>query len=349
MSQQPRVRSRLRAYTEFLAAVFYFFLARGLAHHAAQVFSLGQLPVLGSPLAEQAILAFFLLMGYAALGFWLDREAHPISAQGFPRRQGWPREAAMGLATGWGVALVCVLPMLLAGGIAVVLNTQPPAWVAFAGDAAFFAMAALVEEIAFRGYGFQRFADAVGPVGASLLFAAYYALVQAMILGANRASIAVSAVFALVLAAAYLRTRALWLSWGLNFGWKASRALLFGLAVSGDGSRSPVVQGDPMGPFWLTGGAFGLDGTWLAFLAMVAALLLVFRITRDLDFKYNAPVLVPGGIPVDLDAAARAQHEAAMGTEESAPSALVQIAAATSPQPVARPEMREGSGASGPQ
>jgi len=104
-----------------------------------------------------------------------------------------------------------------------------------------------------------------------------------------------------------------------------------------------------MGPFWLTGGAFGLDGTWLAFLAMVAALLLVFRITRDLDFKYNAPVLVPGGIPVDLDAAARAQHEAAMGTEESAPSALVQIAAATSPQPVARPEIREGSGASGSQ
>ena len=28
--------------------------------------------------------------------------------------------------------------------------------------------------------------------------------------------------------------------------------------------------------------------------------------TRELDFRYNAPVIVPGGIPVDLDAAARA-------------------------------------------
>jgi membrane protease YdiL (CAAX protease family) len=348
MSQQPRVRSRLRAYTEFLAAVFYFFLARGLAHHAADVFSAGQLPALGSPLAEQAILAFFLLIGYAAMGFWLDREGHPISAQGFPRRQGWPGEAALGLATGWGMAVVCVLPMLVIGGIAVVFTAQLPAWVAFVADAAFFAMASLVEEIAFRGYGFQRFADAVGPVGASLLFAAYYALVQAMILRPSRASVAVSAVFALVLATAYLRTRALWLSWGLNFGWKASRALLFGLAVSGDGSHSSVVQGDPMGPFWLTGSAFGLDGTWIAFLVMVAALPVVFRITRDLDFKYNAPVLVPGGIPVDLDAAARAQHEAAMGTQENAPPALVQIAAALSPQPIAQPGGREGSGAAQP-
>ena len=117
------------------------------------------------------------------------------------------------------------------------------------------------------------------------------------------------------------------MSWGLNFGWKASRALIFGLAVSGVSSHSPVVQGDPMGPFWLTGGAYGLDGSWLAFVVLLAALPVVYRITRDLDFRYNAPVIVPGGIPVDLDAAARAQHEAAMGPAAPAPAAsgLVQI------------------------
>jgi hypothetical protein len=348
MSELPAKRGRLRAYIEFLAAVFYFFLARGLAHHGAEVLAQGQWPMLGSPLAEQAMLALFLLLGYAAMGFWLDRQMHPISAQGFPRREGWPREAAMGLATGWGAAVACVLPMLVAGGIAVTIAAQFPAWVALAADVAFFALAALAEEIAFRGYGFQRFAHAVGPVGASLAFAAYYALVQAAILHAGRANLAVSIMLGLVLSAAYLRTRALWLSWGLNFGWKASRALLFGLAVSGDGSHSSVVQGDPMGPFWLTGGAFGLDSTWLAFFILLAALLVVFRITRDLDFQYNVPVVVPGGIPVDLDAEARAQHEAAMGPQESAPPALVQIAAVASLQP-ARPQNAEESGPNSPQ
>jgi hypothetical protein len=158
-------------------------------------------------------------------------------------------------------------------------------------------------------------------------FAAIYAIVQALIPGSNHASLAVSLVFTFVLSATYLRTRALWASWGLNFGWKASRALLFGLAVNGFSTHSPIVQGDPMGPFWLTGGAYGLEESWFAFFVFLAALFVVFRVTRELDFRYNAPVIVAGGIPVDLDAAARAQHDAAMGpaAQPSAP-ALVQIA-----------------------
>ena len=80
-----------------------------------------------------------------------------------------------------------------------------------------------------------------------------------------------------------------------------------------------------MGPFWLTGGGFGLDGTWIPFFVFLAALPVVYRLTRDLDYKYNAPVIVAGGIPVDLDAAARQQHEAAMGAVEPAGAGLVQI------------------------
>jgi hypothetical protein len=83
-----------------------------------------------------------------------------------------------------------------------------------------------------------------------------------------------------------------------------------------------------MGPLWLSGGAFGLDASWLSFFVLLAWLPVVFRLTRDLNYRYNAPVIVPGGIPVDLDAISRAQHEAAMGpaapTAPAAPT-LVQI------------------------
>ena len=89
-----------------------------------------------------------------------------------------------------------------------------------------------------------------------------------------------------------------------------------------------------MGPFWLTGGGFGLDGTWLPFFIFLAALPVIYRLTRDLDFRYNAPVIVSGGIPVDLDAAARSQHEAAMGSAEPATPALIQILPAAAPPPV---------------
>jgi hypothetical protein len=62
-------------------------------------------------------------------------------------------------------------------------------------------------------------------------------------------------------------------------------------------------------------------------IVLLAAIPVVVRVTRDLDFRYNAPVIVGAGIPVDLDAAARAQHEAAMGPAAPAPAAsgLVQI------------------------
>jgi uncharacterized protein len=332
---------RMRAYLEFLAAVLYFFLARAMAHQGAQ----GLAPEEWSPLVEQAMLAFLLLVGYAAMGFWLDREPHPVSAQGFPRRPGFAHEIGMGLATGWGLAVVCILPLLVAGGIAIAFSTQMDAWRWLAADAAFFAMLALGEEIAFRGYGFQRFAVALGPVGAALVFALYYAVMQRVLFGASRSSFLVALALGVLLSVAYLRTRALWLSWGLNFAWKASRALVFGMAVNGDSSHSPVVQSDAMGPLWLTGGGFGLDASWLAFFVLLAALPLVFRITRELDFRYNAPVLVPGGIPVDLDAAARAQHEAAMGAQEPASPALVQIASVSAaPTQLGRPDEAKEQG-----
>ncbi|MGB7266841.1 MAG: type II CAAX endopeptidase family protein [Terracidiphilus sp.] len=335
MSEPTHGSGRLRAYLQFLAAILYYFLARSMAFHGAR----GLVSDTWSPLVEQAMLVFLLVVGYAAMGFWLDSQIDPISAQGFPWRIGWSRELGMGLATGWAIALVCVLPMTIFGGIAVSFTTQTSAWGWLAFDAALFALTALAEEVAFRGYAFQRFVRAVGPTGATLGFAAIYAIVQALTPGASHASFAVALVFTIVLSTAYLRTRALWLSWGINFGWKAIRALLFGLAICGDSSHSPVVQGDPMGSFWLTGGAYGLDASWLAFFVLLAALPFVYRMTRDLNFRYNAPVIVPAGIPVDLDAAARAQHDAAMGpAAPAAPAATPLVQIETKQQPAANSE-----------
>ena len=319
--------TRLRAYFEFIAAIVYFFLARSVARHSAAGLASDAL----EPLLEQAMLVFLLFLGYAAFGITFDRQKRPMREQGFPRREGWPAEVGIGLAFGWGVAVACVLVMAVVGGIAIALTTNASAWAWLVADAGFFFFATLAEEMAFRGYGFQRFEQSVGPVPATLGFAAFYAVMQAMQPGASHASIAVSLIFGLVLSIAYLRTRALWVSWGMNFGWKASRALLFGLTVAGVNSHSPILEGDPMGPFWLTGGGFGLDASWFAFLIFLLAIPVLYRVTRDLDFAHNAPVLVPGGIAVDIDAAARKQHEAAMGAAQStaAPS-LVQIAPAIS-------------------
>jgi hypothetical protein len=298
MSSSESGSGRLRAYIEFIAALVYFFFARGLAYSAALGLAREQwIQESWMPLVEQAMLLFLLVIGYACMGFALDHQGHPVQTQGLPRRTGWLQETGLGLAVGWALAVACVLPMIVAGGIAIVLFLGLPAWGWLLADAAFFALAALAEEVAFRGYGFQRFVRAVGPVGAALGYAAFYAFVQTFMPGSSHISIAVSVVFSLLLSMAYLRTGALWVSWGINFGWKASRALVFGLAISGVSSHSPVVQGNPMGPFWLTGAGFGLDGSWVALVLLLAALPVVYRLTRELNQRCHTPEIAPADEP----------------------------------------------------
>ena len=317
----PASSGRFRAYIEFILAVIYYFAARLLVHQWALQIRLEQ----GSALAEQAALAILLLFGFALMGLIFNRQQSPLTSQGWPLRQGFLGEIGLGLAVGWGLAVACILPLVVFGGIEIRISGDASSWHWLAADFAYFAVLAVVEEVAFRGYAFQRFAAALGGLGAAFAFSAFYAIVQNLQPGSSSASVFVSIVFGLLLSTAYLRARALWLSWGLNFAWKASRALLFGLAISGDNSHSSVIQGDPMGPFWITGGGYGVDGTWITFILVVVALALVYRLTRDLDFQWNAPVIVAGGVPVDLDAAARRQHDAAMGTPELDKPSLVQI------------------------
>lgn len=320
MSASAPSTGRAGSFLRFLFALLFFFVARGIAAHSSTELADGA----WAPLVEQMLLALLLLLAYASLGFWLDRQVQPVDEQGLTRRQGWGQEAALGMSVGWGIALIPVLAMAFFGGIATSFTWHLVNVGWFFADLAFFAFAALAEEIAFRGYAFQRLAASIGPLAASFLFAALNVILISYLPGASRSSIAVGAVLTLLLSAAYVRTRALWVSWGINFAWKASRALLFGLAVAGVNDRSPIVQGNPMGNFWLTGGAFGLDASWFAFFVILAAIPVLFQLTKNLNERYNSPEVVPGGIPVDIEALARAQHQAAQAQPAAPP--LVQIA-----------------------
>ena len=66
-------------------------------------------------------------------------------------------------------------------------------------------------------------------------------------------------------------------------------------------------------------------GLSAALFGLLLLLPVVYRVTRELDFKHNAPIIVPAGVAVDLDASARSQHEAAMGPAQPAAPSLVQI------------------------
>ena len=334
MPSPPKSIGSFRAFTRFLLAAVYFLVARVMAERGARGFVSED----WAPLVEQAMFAFLLIVGYAGFGFALDRQiaGHlgSVGKQGLSRRTGWLGEIGLGVAFGWAIAVACVLPLVVFGGIALHFTFSAGAFVWLLADAAFFAFATLAVQVAFRGYPLQSATRAIGELPAVLVLSVLYGIMQAWLPGASRASLCVQVVLGLLLSLAYVRTRALWLPWGLHFSWIASRALLFGLPIHGVTSHSPVVQGDALASYALSGGGFGLDGSWTAFVVLLVAMPFLYRATRDLSFIYNAPVLEPAGLEVDLDAAAKRQHEAATRPEQPEIKPLVQILPVISAHPL---------------
>ena len=318
-----------RLWAVFLAiiAFLYSFLAEAIAGSAAS--GLSSRPWF--ELVYRITLLFLLLAGYWAMGYVFQQQRTPLRSMGLIARPTAGREFGLGAAFGWGAMLVCVLPMALIGGLTVTFWTRPRQFGLLLLDLAVLLVASLAEEVLFRGYPFQRLIDGVGPVLATLTASAVFAVRHLANPDSTLSSTLVTVLAGWLLSLAYLRTRALWLPWGLHFAWNASMGVLFGLPISGLRMFSPVVSSNPHGPLWLTGDGYGPEGSAVAALVMLAGLGVLTWITRDYAWQYAQPIIVPGGIPVDLDAAARRQHEAAMGAPppEIAAPALVQILPAT--------------------
>ncbi len=313
---------RLWAVFFFVIAFMYAWLAQGLAGGAAN----GLSPAPWFELVYRTTLLALLLVGYWAMGYVFQRQRTPLKSMGLARRATAWREFGTGAAFGWGAMVVCVLPMAVLGGLTITFWTSPRQLGLLALDLVALLVAALAEEVIFRGYPFQRLIEGVGTVPATLVVSAVFAMDHLGNPDSGPMSTVVTVLAGWVLAMAYLRTRALWLPWGLHFAWNASMGILFGLPISGLRIFSPVVSANPHGPPWLTGDGYGPEGSAVAAVVLLGSLGALMLVTRDYAWEYAQPVIVPGGIPVDIDAAAKRQHEAAMGpgAEVVAPQ-LVQI------------------------
>lgn len=113
----------------------------------------------------------------------------------------------------------------------------------------------------------SRLGSWVALVVSSLFFAGYH-----IVLTTNPTAVAVAVIFAasILIAGAYLLTRQLWLPMAIHAGWNFTQGAIFGIAVSGnDTAAVTLLVGDVSGPAWLTGGAYGLEGS-LVTLAVVS-------------------------------------------------------------------------------
>lgn len=118
------------------------------------------------------------------------------------------------------------------------------------------------EELVFRGYLLQSMIDGLGLWVAVGLSCVLYGLIHMANPNAGLLSGAIIVLFGYVRIYGYLATRMLWLSMGMHLGWNFFQGPVFGFAASGHETATLIAQ-TPRGPDWLSGGAFGPEGSVL--------------------------------------------------------------------------------------
>jgi hypothetical protein len=103
--------------------------------------------------------------------------------------------------------------------------------------------------------------------------------------------------------------------------------VLLGLPIAGDGNYSSLVTTTASGPAWFSGGYYGPEGSALSLVMVLAALGVLYRITRDYAWEYTHPPIVPMGYPVTI--APPAAHTAMEDAAAAQPAPLVQILSTT--------------------
>ena len=215
-------------------------------------------------------------------------EGRPERSLGFPLDRYAPREAALGVVLGVAVALLAVGLMAAAGAVRWRPDDGGLAGWAASGLATLWLLAipAAAEEALLRGYPLQAMAEAAGPAWALVVTSIAFAALHVPNPGIGPVALANLAAAGLFLGALYLRTGSLWWASGAHLGWNWALAFLVDLPVSGlELVDAPLLEPETRGPAWLSGAAFGPEGSVVAGGVVLAAAAWTWRTRRLVDAR----------------------------------------------------------------
>ena len=218
-------------------------------------------------------------------------EELPFSALGWWPHRGWLKNFLFGSLLGSASLFLAAGLTSITRGIKFTFNASPGSTIGKTAivSLVIFVIAAAAEESLFRGYALQTLTRArlvwVGVLLTSLPFAAVHLRNPNVSRGFTFINTAVAGIWFCV---AYLRTRSLWFPLGLHWAWNWTQASLLGLPVSGIQriAPAPLLHAMNVGPNWLTGGAYGIEGGAACTVALVISTVVILKI----KFLSRAPV-----------------------------------------------------------
>ncbi len=234
---------------------------------------------------ENFIFRLVTLLAALLAGFICGRllEGVPWRALGLSLHAGWLRDFLVGSVLGIISLAVAAGIAAAGGGLRFTISSRAEVFQVgqtLVFSAALFIIAALAEEALFRGYPLQTISRAglagLGVLITSLAFAGLHITNPNFSLGLPFLNLVLAGVW---FGVAYLRTRSLWFPLGIHWAWNWALGSLFGLPVSGITSIAPhpVLHGTDLGPAWLTGGSFGIEGGIAGTVALIVSTIFIWR------------------------------------------------------------------------
>jgi membrane protease YdiL (CAAX protease family) len=174
-----------------------------------------------------------------------------------------PRELAIGGLIGAGLYTACVL-ILMVLGIYRIDDINPLSYMLPAMAMAL--SSGVLEELIFRGVLFRIVEESLGSWISLLISSFVFGFLhlvnpQGTVMGALFISIEAG----VLLGAAYMLTRRLWVSIGFHIAWNYTQSGIFSGIVSGGDADPGLIKATIDGPKYLTGGSFGLESSLVAF------------------------------------------------------------------------------------
>jgi hypothetical protein len=84
-----------------------------------------------------------------------------------------------------------------------------------------------------------------------------------------------------LLAAAFIYTRRIWMVWGIHLGWNFFQDGIFGMPNSGITKLPSWINPAINGPEWITGGNFGIEASYIAILLSIVVGIIILKKAMD--------------------------------------------------------------------
>lgn len=273
---------KLRSIWRFPIAVIVVVFANIIAGKTAFA-SFSKHPLVADT-AYRTIAALLLVGAFALMGRYIDQvDGSVLAAQGLPMRPFAFKEMWKGFGLGFLLITLSVAAIAIFGSLEMTVTLNAITTGRATVVIVLLLAGAMLEEVMFRGYPFQRLVESMGSWGAILVLSVLFGAVHLQNPNAGGVlswgffnTIAVGVLLAL----AYLRTKSLWLPFGFHFAWNFSLGLVFGLPVSGLSLFSVIVRSRVSGPKLLTGGNYGIESSLTGAVAIGLGIIIVMALPQ---------------------------------------------------------------------